>query len=116
MSKLEKALAEAGWKVVGKQDGELTVSLVPLRKVEKREVQIQLWLAEKDNPSHLDDLLDINLKLTLTQAEKVAAFLEAGMEHITSEPKSVYVESKHNPDFVRKAEEAREALEGTNEL
>lgn len=105
MNKLEKALAEAGWKVVGKQDGELTVSLVPLRKVEKQRYFLMFY---QENTTPADYLINETEMYTDSQAEKVSKAIEALMEYITVDYRPT--------ELLTSADQAREALEGTNEL
>lgn len=50
-------------------------------------------------------------RYTKPQAEAVATAITALLEYVNTEPKSQYVESKFNPEFVRAAEKARQLLQ-----
>lgn len=87
-------------------DGE-SFELVPLRKVEKQ----RIYLLQFGYADHWPVSEDI--EMTDSQAEKVAAFLEAGMEYITKDQIIFQTDYKLFETLKQAAIEAREALEGT---
>lgn len=113
MSKLEKALAEAGWEKVEVNDLEDIKPgdelIRPLRKVEKRPT----YTIDMSEFGGGESIFSNDYFFTEAQAELVGDAVEALMEYII------------NPSFEiggtygradNAADAAREALEGTNEL
>lgn len=104
MNKLEKALAEAGYEKMESiaMPGYTGIVIKPLRKVEKQEYCLRFF------QTGVFGSKDINTAyaFTPTQAEKVAAFLGAGMEYVAGKDRDLY-------KLTETVISAREALEGT---